>query len=120
MTGFIRGLFSSKKDDDNKAKKEDNAYFLDNDSSKTFGNIDYMKMARTVKKSFPKGFGEVAESTSSIDKKVIKIEEEKEEKKAKAEEKIEPQAQFRKSEGIASASTNMDMFRKMAKEIKKR
>lgn len=121
MTGFIRGLFGGKNDDnkaDNK-KKEDNAYFLDNDSSKTFGNIDYMRMARTVKKSFPKGLGEVEETMSSIDKIDRKGVEVAEEKEVKAEEKILPQAQFRKPDGIANASTNMDMFRKMAKEIKK-
>ena len=121
MTGFIRGLFGkSKKDDAAGEKKDANAYFLDADSSKSFGDIDYMRTARAVRKSFPKGFGETTEVVSSINKK-----EAEEEKKAEAEksetekQKIEPKAQFSKPDGVASASTNMDMFRKMAKDIRK-
>lgn len=118
MTGFIRGLFGGKKKD-GEAKK-DSGYFLDADSSKSFGDIDYMRTAKAVRKSFPKGLGEVTEVISSMDKKEVAEEEEKQVEKLQAEnQKIEPKAQFGKSEGIGSASTNMDMFRKMAKDIRK-
>ena len=119
VTGFIRGLFGSKGKKSESApqvKKDVNSYYLDNDSAKTFGDIDYMRTAKAVTKSFPKGLGEVTEVTSSIDKKARELEEEK---KVKTEDQIKPQAQFRKFDGISSASTDMDMFRKMAKEIKK-
>lgn len=123
VTGFIRGLFGSKskkEDGEAKAKKDTNAYYLDSDSSKTFGDIDYMRTAKAVTKSYPNGRGEVTEVISSMDKKIVEMEEEiKEETKKQTELKIEPQAQFRKPDGVSSASTNMDMFRKMAKEIKK-
>ncbi len=129
MTGFIRGLFGSKKDknasqvDDltnSRTKKNDSAFYLDNDSAKTFGDIDYMRTAKAVTKSFPKGLGEVTEVISTYDKNIIDAEEaKKSEAETKAETKIESKAQFGKSDGIASASTNMDMFRKMAKNIKK-
>ncbi len=123
MTGFIRGLFESKskkEDGEAKAKKDANSYYLDTDSSKSFGDIDYMRTAKAVTKSFPKGRGEITEVISSMDKKIQEMEEErKEETKKQTQLKIEPQAQFRKPDGISSASTNMDMFRKMAREIKK-
>jgi hypothetical protein len=118
VTGFIRGLFGGKKKDDDAQK--DGGYFLDADSSKSFGDIDYMRTAKSVRKSFPKGFGEMTEVVSSMDKKEVVEEEEKQVEKAEVEKlKIEPKAQFGKSEGISSASTSMDMFRKMAKDIRK-
>ena len=123
MTGFIRGLFGSKAKKEERApevKNDGKAFFLDADSSKSFGDIDYMRTAKAVTKSFPKGLGEVTEVISAMDKKVVAEEEEKKIKTEKqAEKQIQPQTQFSKSDGIASASTNMDMFRKMAKEIKK-
>ena len=112
MTGFIRGLFGKK------SKKEENAFFLDADSAKTYGDIDYMRTAKTVKKSFPKGLGEVAEAISSLDKAEIDLEEQ--ESTAQKAEKIEIKPQFKKSEPTVGTSTDMDMFRKMAKEVKKR
>lgn len=121
MTGFIRGLFGGKAKKEESApqvKKDFNSFYLDNDSAKTFGDIDYMRTAKAVTKSFPNGLGEVTEVISSMDKKIMELEEEKK-AKAKTEDQIEPQTQFRKPDGIGSASTNMDMFRKMAKEIKK-
>jgi hypothetical protein len=73
MTGFIRNLFGSKKQtpetQDAPAKpekpakaakaaklpRENTAYFLDPDSAKTFGNIEYMRTAKKIKHTFPKG-----------------------------------------------------------------
>lgn len=112
MTGFIRDLFGKK------PKKEENAFFLDADSAKTYGDIDYMRTAKTVKKSFPKGLGEVAEAISSLDKSEIDLE--KEEAASQKQEKIEFKPQFKKAEPTVGTSTDMDMFRRMAKEVKKR
>lgn len=52
MAGFF-GLFGGKKD---KAEKE--AFFLDNDESKSMGNIDYMRTPNTVRRTFAKRAGE--------------------------------------------------------------
>ncbi|MGP1387298.1 MAG: hypothetical protein ACTS2F_27305 [Thainema sp.] len=74
MTGFIKGLFNRKKSDDQpeapkpkaqkppkpkqekppKPQKEEKAFFLDPDDAKTFGDIDYMRTAKTIKRTFPK------------------------------------------------------------------
>ena len=58
MTGFIKGLFGGKKGgaapQASKPKSGD-AFFLDADSAKTFGDIDYMREVKTVERTFPKG-----------------------------------------------------------------
>lgn len=50
MAGFL-GLFGGKKED-----KE--AFFLDNDESKSLGDIDYMRTPNTVRRTFAKKVGE--------------------------------------------------------------
>lgn len=53
MTGFIRGLFSKKK----KPEAPSNAFFLDDDSAKSLGNLDYMRTPNTVRRTFAKSLG---------------------------------------------------------------
>ncbi|MEB3340192.1 hypothetical protein [Okeania sp.] len=54
MTGFIRGLFGKK--DDNQPKE---AFFLDSDSASSMGNVDFMRKSKTVKRSYPKAAGKL-------------------------------------------------------------
>lgn len=74
MTGFIKSIFNRKKSDDQpeapkpkaqkqpkpkkekppKPQKEETAFFLDPDDAKTYGDIDYMRTAKTIKRTFPK------------------------------------------------------------------
>ncbi len=54
MTGFIRGLFGKK--DDNQPKE---AFFLDQDSASSLGNVDFMRKSKTVKRSYPKAAGKI-------------------------------------------------------------
>lgn len=60
MTGFIKGLFN--KNNGGSAPKaapptpkSGDAFFLEPDDAKTFGDIDYMREVKTVERSFPKG-----------------------------------------------------------------
>jgi hypothetical protein len=46
------GLFD-KKDKKDESKSKDSSYFLDQDSAKTFGDIDYMRTPKSVRKTFP-------------------------------------------------------------------
>lgn len=58
MTGFIRGLFGRKKQKEQntiKAQQPSQAYFLDDDAAKTYGDIDYMRTSKQVRHTFPKG-----------------------------------------------------------------
>ena len=56
--GLLQRLFGlkEKKEEGNtiKSKQPSDAYFLDSDSSKTFGNIDYMRQPKAVERTFPK------------------------------------------------------------------
>lgn len=71
MTGFIKGLFRSKpkatpeteatngsngngNGNGNGAAPESKFFFLDPDEAKTFGNIDYMRTTKSIRRSFPK------------------------------------------------------------------
>lgn len=54
MTGFIRGLFGKK--DDNQPKE---AFFLDQDTASSLGNVDFMRKSKTVKRSYPKAAGKI-------------------------------------------------------------
>ena len=60
MTGFIKGLFSKKNGGaapqaPAPAPKSGDAFFLAPDDAKTFGDIDYMREVKTVERTFPKG-----------------------------------------------------------------
>jgi hypothetical protein len=53
--GFLQRLFGLKeKDNSIQAKQPKEAYFLDADSAKTFGDIDYMRQPKAVERTFPK------------------------------------------------------------------
>ena len=95
MTGFIKGLFNRKKSDDQpeapkpkeqkapqpkaqkqpkpkkekppKPQKEETAFFLDPDDAKTYGDIDYMRTAKTIKRTFPKTMGNPNSSKPRIE-----------------------------------------------------
>ena len=60
MTGFIRGLFGGNKNPDQ--PKE--AFFLSEDEAKSFGDIDYMRTSKTVKRTFAKKKGQTEEIES--------------------------------------------------------
>ncbi|TAF56748.1 MAG: hypothetical protein EAZ61_02710 [Oscillatoriales cyanobacterium] len=54
--GFLQRLFGLKEQDSNtvQAKESKEAYFLDADSAKTFGDINYMRQPKAVERTFPK------------------------------------------------------------------
>jgi hypothetical protein len=125
--GGLGGLFGSRKNEPDfvpapeparyVAPEEDaNSYFLDADSAKTFGDIDYMRTSKAVRKTFPKVLGakegaEMFESTSSMDK----ADSMPQVAKSEASE-IKPSQE---SSDRRRRDTSMDMFRNMAKDIKR-
>jgi hypothetical protein len=55
VTGFIRGLFGSKsKRDAEKFSQSKEAFYLPDDDAKTFGDIDYMRSSKKTRRTFPK------------------------------------------------------------------
>ncbi|MEM8603581.1 MAG: hypothetical protein AAGF24_07070 [Cyanobacteria bacterium P01_H01_bin.121] len=139
MTGFIRGLFGGR---NRQPAKPSQAYYLDSDDAKTFGNLDYMRNPVTVRRTYAKTVSspeekEVILQVSSTDRKVVG---ETKEKSVQQNSQSNSQStassfsatngSFSSSSSFASSSSDttqrrrtdsgMDMFRDMAKDIKKR
>lgn len=60
MAGLF-GLFGGGKKSDAADKQKQNAYFLDADSAKTLGDIEYMRSNKVIKHKFPKTLSNQAE-----------------------------------------------------------
>jgi hypothetical protein len=94
------------------------AFFLDPDEAKTMGDIDYMRKARKVKKSFPstKAWGEafeVEEEISATQKNGFKPQQVSASGTNSSPEIKAEISQRRK------VDSNMDLFRNMAKDMRK-
>lgn len=134
MTGFIRGLFGGKAKNPGEADRPaqaqptiesaGGAYYLDPDDAKSFGNIEFMRTSKTVRRTFAKQRGETEEKESI--RKISAME------AVKLDESGLPKAKTIPTESTAPSTTsssftsrnlktdtNLDMFRKMAKDIKK-
>lgn len=140
MVGFIKRLFSGGN------KSSGGAYYLDPDEAKTFGNIDYMRAERTVKRTFAK-MGD-AEEGGELTLRVSATKNEEVEEAPQAPRTSSSSTSSFSSFKAAAASTSsseskpktstdsgfkpqpsppssgsgsgMDMFRNMAKDINKR
>lgn len=130
MTGFIRGLFGGKKKP--AAPKNTGAFFLSEDEAKTFGDIDYMRSNKVVKRTFARKPGQTEEiesvrSISAMQKKEV------DERGIAQREPEKPSVTFEQARSFGetkqaepkferrqASSSDMDMFRNMAKDIKKR
>jgi hypothetical protein len=135
MAGFF-GLFSGKKNkyvdepDTNKTQNsEKKAFFLSDDEAKTYGDIDFMRQSKKVRRTFPKTLGskgkgaELVQEISSVDKVKLNANQTsltKNSTSSAAQSESQPipnqPATPRRS---ASSDNSLDMFRKMAKELKK-
>lgn len=70
MAGFLGGLFGGK---DKGPEQPKEAFFLDDDSAKSLGDIEYMRKPSTVRRTFPKSVSspekkEYVQETSAMDK----------------------------------------------------
>jgi hypothetical protein len=124
MTGFIRGLFGGKgKQRQAPAPEEKGAFYLSSDDAKSYGNIEYMRSAKTVKRTFArkKGITEELESVKQVsalgsvrlNEYGVPVSGTSAEVITEARIESAPKVQRRQSD------SNMDMFRNMAKDMKK-
>jgi len=125
MAGLFGWLNGKKNADASTNGKPSEAYFLDADSAKTFGDIDYMRTAKVVRRTFPKTASspeefERVDSVSAMGKMTVNG------KLSGAAQ--EPMQNGSSSNGASPevvserrrADTSMDMFRSMAKDMRKR
>lgn len=133
MIGFIKGIFSGSKKNQSEpepqvetapvAPTKPGAYFLDADSARTWGDIDYMRSSRSIRRTFPGQGGEieVKAQVSAFDQQLA----------------TEATSEGSGNTPIAAATmpvtqtseelmerrqldTSMDLFRSMARDIKKK
>jgi len=137
MTGFVKRLFGSKPKDVSVSSPEatsqssSNSYFLDEDSAKSMGNVEYMRTAKTVRHTFPKTAGSPKEMEQiTLVSSMSAAELSKYEAEAAAAKAAEAKAKAAlptqtspTSSGEAAerrrSDSSMDMFRNMAKDIRK-
>ncbi|WP_017299655.1 hypothetical protein [Nodosilinea nodulosa] len=138
MTGFIRGLFGGKPKNPGESarsvrqpkpqqptiKQVGGAYFLNEDDAKSYGNIEYMRSSKTVRRTYAKKRGETGEKESirqisALEAKRLQDQGLSVEKLAPSEVSSQPAVKKDASAERRKVDTNLDMFRKMAKDIKK-
>ncbi len=142
MTGFIKGLFGKKQQDaaqsnGDVSSKKKGSYYLDPDDAKTFGDIDYMRKSKTVKRTFAKGDARVRQISAMEDIDVngnVTPSASASNSMGTAPQSSSQSASSQSSSSSSAASTpsfsaqrqrrssdsSMDMFRNMAKEIRKK
>jgi len=113
------GLFG-KKDKNEESENTDSAFFLDQDSAKTFGDIDYMRTPKAVRKTFPTVNGvKGADITSVFTASEQVASAETTTQNNQDVEKI-AQATFEPKQINTRIDSGMDIFLNMAKDIKKK
>lgn len=142
MTGFIRGLFSKRQSDEaanskpekvkpekakpvpQRVKQNSDAYFLDTDSATSMGNIDYMRTVKNIKRTYAKSVDgivpdlntEVSSMTARKQKKMDAAQSSFGDVQSNTTAPTPTPAQVRERR---RADSSMDMFRNMAKDIRK-
>jgi hypothetical protein len=53
MTGFLRGLFGRGEKAEEQPANSSGGFYLDQDEAKGLGNLDYMRLAKSVRRSYP-------------------------------------------------------------------
>ncbi|MBM0743103.1 hypothetical protein JOY44_16060 [Phormidium sp. CLA17] len=141
MTGFIRGLFSKRQPDEaatpkpervkpEKAKplpqrtqQNSDAYFLDADSASSMGDIDYMRTVKNIKRTYAKTINGVVPDLN-VEVSAMTAKKRRQMEAAQSSFGVAPSnptptptpAQVRERR---RADSSMDMFRNMAKDIRK-
>lgn len=138
MTGFIRGLFGGKSRKSGESapsvkpsrptrqpESEGNAFYLTPDDAKTYGDIDYMRTSKTVRRTFAKKRGAASENerinqVSAMDSVRLREDGTPVANGTPIATPVQPTANPEPPTfDRRKTDTNLDMFRQMAKDIKK-
>ncbi|EKQ67125.1 hypothetical protein OsccyDRAFT_4950 [Leptolyngbyaceae cyanobacterium JSC-12] len=140
MTGFLRGFFGSKPKDEALAQPEvkppkparegGRAYYLDIDDARTMGDVEYMRTAKKVRRTFPKTVNneemELEKEVSSINMSDRKLGTQVPKSSMGSVATSTPVAESNDSVSTNAqvserrkADSSLDMFRNMAKDIRK-
>lgn len=131
MIGFIKGIFGSGKSPEQtpqppaavpQTSQNSQAFFLDADDARSMGNAEYMRTVKAIRRTFPKTLDsqeekELIAEISSMIKRDAQLGGSLSESLNVSEavaKKIDEIAERRRTD------TSMDMFRNMARDMKKR
>lgn len=147
MVAFIKGMFNPKKKSEEvvapqsdlapavvekkvpekkvreKAVQQALAYFLDADEARTYGNLEYMQAVKSVKRTFPKTASQPEEMEITIQVSANKSLIGKNGKLDLTDAIVTVQPTASQVDATAErrrTDTSMDMFRNMARDIKKK
>ena len=98
------------------------AFFLDADDAQTLGNVDYMRTAKTVRRTFPKTASQPEEQELNLQVSATKWEITNGRVETTNSTTSTPAAQPQEDPAAKrrQADSSMDMFRNMARDIKKK
>ncbi|PZV13714.1 MAG: hypothetical protein DCF20_14710 [Pseudanabaena sp.] len=116
------GLFGKKdkKKESENPENTESSFFLDQDSAKTLGDIDYMRTPKAVRRTFPTVNGVKGADITSAFTATEKVENSKIETKTNQSSEPIPQSTFEPKQINTRVDSNMDIFINMAKDIKKK
>ncbi len=134
MAGFLRRLFGPKDSADSKPQapkapkppRGNQAFYLDPDDAKSYGDADYMRTARTVKRTFMGGKYEFVQEVSSSEAKATP---DTLSPKSKESTTAHPSSDSAPSSNATPSTpaterrrggSDLDMFRNMAKDLGKK
>lgn len=144
MIGFINKLFSSKQQSEASSTEQtseptpaarkqpvristrtDNgaAFYLDTDEAKTLGNLDYMRSSKSVRRTFPKAKlgqdNELVRKISAMEAERLGISPGTTLVQAASQPTAPSAAPEQTTSARRTADSSLDLFRSMAREIKK-
>ena len=126
MAGLF-GLFGGKKKKDQaQSRDEKDSFFLNPDEAKSMGDIDYMRLSKKIRRTFPKTPGnqvtEIVKEVSSIKVSIQSdlsngVNTQSTWGQPQTENVSQPESESKPTRRVND--TSMDLFRQMAKDIKK-
>lgn len=135
MIGFIKGLFGSKKKAEEQptqpsttAPMQNNptntgAFYLEFDDARTYGNLDYMRTSKKIRRTFPKTASSPEEMELIQQVSAMKMEKMgREGNQAESQSAMTPESSTPKANEATErrrTDTSLDMFRNMARDIRK-
>jgi len=128
MVGFIKGLFGSKKPPKEeftppplapKKSQKPEAFFLGADEAQGLGDLNYIRKAKAIRRTFPKTFSNPEELAITVEVSSIAKRNGNLNGQVVSVEPISPVPKKDEAAERRRTDTSMDMFRNMARSIKK-
>lgn len=120
MAGLF-GLFGGKNKNNAKGKNNTESFFLEPDQAKTLGNLEYMRSSDKIRRTFPKTR---SNQVTEIVKEVSSLESSAQSNQVNTpstpvQSQSETQSQPESKPARRGNDSSLDLFRQMAKDIKK-